>query len=329
MSVESRQNARNLREYNKFIDELIGGCDYDFADKKTCINTHIRYMLNRTQSMFKWNGLPDTIPQRNLELIIQCNGCAAFYRYNGELYAFSGGLGGEPNVYYMPTIFTIANPALKLSVNAEIDKDCVIVPNDAMYLGLLPLFSKYATSLTENELSIMVALINSRIPALISSDNDGATKSAEKYIADIKDGKLGVIASQAFFDGIKTQPYGATSNSNTITNLIESQQYIRATWFNDLGLNANYNMKRESINSGESQLNDDALLPLIDNMLECRQIAVEKINSMFGTSISVDLASAWKDNEIELENAQQEAENSDNRKDNEGGADNELSETVE
>ena len=328
MSVETRRTARSLREYNNFIDELIGGCDYDFADKKICINTHIRYMLNRTQSMFKWSGLPDTIPQRNLELIIQCNGCAAFYKYNGELYAFSGGLGGEPNPYYMPTIFTIANPALKLTVNAEIDKDCIIVPNDAMYLGLLPLFSKYATSLTENELSIMVALINSRIPALISSDNDGATKSAEKYIADIKDGKLGVIASQAFFDGIKTQPYGATSNTNTITNLIESQQYIRATWFNDLGLNANYNMKRESINSGESQLNDDALLPLVDNMLECRQVAVEKINAMFGTSITVNFASAWEDNEIELENAQKQSENSDNRKD-ERGENGELLEKTE
>lgn len=314
MSVETRHAARNLREYNKFIDELIGGYDYDFADKKTCINTHMRYMLNRTQSMFKWNGLPDSIPQRNLELIIQCNGCAALYKYNGELYAFSGGLGGEPNPYYMPTIFTIANPALKLTVNAEIDKDCIIVPNDAMYMGLLPLFSKYATSLTENELSIMVALINSRIPALISSDNDGATKSAEKYISDIKEGKLGVIASQAFFEGVKTQPYGATANTNIITNLIESQQYLRATWFNDLGLNANYNMKRESINSGESQLNDDVLLPLIDNMLECRKQAVEKVNKMFSTSISVDLASAWKDNQIELENAQREAENSDNRK---------------
>lgn len=327
MSVETRQAARNLREYNRFIDELIGGCDYDFSDKKNCINTHIRYMLNRTQSMFKWSGLPDTIPQRNLELMIQSNGCVAFYKYNGELYAFTGGLGGEPNPYYMPTIFTISNPALKLTVNAKIDKDCIIVPNDAMYMGLLPLFAKYATALSENELSIMVALINSRIPALISSDNDGATKSAEKYIADIKDGKLGVIASQAFFDGIKTQPYGATANTNIITNLIESEQYLRATWFNDLGLNANYNMKRESINSGESQLNDDALLPLIDNMLECRKKAVEKINAMFETSISVDLASAWKDNEIELENAQQETENSDNRKDDEGGENDEMPET--
>ena len=62
-------------------------------------------------------------------------------------------------------------------------------------------------------------------------------------------------------------------------------------------------------------------------MLECRKIAVEKINAMFETSISVDLASAWKDNEIELENAQQETENSDNRKDDEGGENDEMPET--
>ena len=109
--------------------------------------------------------------------------------------------------------------------------------------------------------------------------------------------------------------------------MIESEQYIKASWYNDLGLNANYNMKRESINSGESQLNDDALLPLIDDMLQCRKNAIEKINSMFDTSISVSLASAWEDNQIELENAQ-ENENSDNRKD-EGGEENEVSEKAE
>ena len=30
----------------------------------------------------------------------------------------------------------------------------------------------------------------------------------------------------------------------------EYQQYLKASWMNDLGLSANYNMKREAINSG-------------------------------------------------------------------------------
>ena len=68
-------------------------------------------------------------------------------------------------------------------------------------------------------------------------------------------------------------------------------------------------MKRESINSGESQLNNDALYPLIDDMLNSRKQAVDKVNKMFNTDISVELSSSWKDNKIELELCQQNLEN--------------------
>ena len=82
--------------------------------------------------------------------------------------------------------------------------------------------------------------------------------------------------------------------------MIELNQYQKASFWNDIGLNANYNMKRESINSGESQLNDDALLPLIDNLLRERSEGCDRVNAMYGTSISVSLASAWEDNEQEI-----------------------------
>lgn len=301
------ENCRALRDYNKFVDAMFGGShEYNFADKGMCISNNTRYMLARTQSMFKWSGLPDTIPARDLELLLQCRGFAGFYKTKQGLYAFAGGLGGEPNPYYMPTILTISNPALKLSVNAQIGVDCVVMPNDSLYMGLIPLCNRYSTEMSEAEISMLVALINSRIPALIGSDNDNTTKSAIKYLEDIKQGKLGIIANKQFFDGIKTQPYGNTSNTNVLTNIIELIQYIKASWYNELGLNANYNMKRESINSGESQLNNDALLPFVDDMLKQRKEGAEKVNAMFGTSISVSFASSWEDNQQEL-NAEQEA----------------------
>ena len=58
-------------------------------------------------------------------------------------------------------------------------------------------------------------------------------------------------------------------------------------------------MKREAINSAESRLNDDILHPTIDVMLQCRKKAVEKINKMFGTNITVELNSVWEQNKIE------------------------------
>ena len=297
------------RRFENYIESIFPGCyTYDFTDKKHGINQHVKYMLNRTQSMFRWKGLPESIPERILELYLQINGNACFYRYNDTLYVFVGGLGGEPDVYYMPTIYTIANPALKLSKTLKIDSDCVVIPNDSFYMGLIPMFEKYGTEMTETELSIDIATVNSRIVDLIGAPDDRTRESALKYLEDVRDGKQGVIAETRFLDGIKAQPYGNTGNSNTITNLIELLQYQKASWFNELGLNANYNMKRESLNSTESQLNNDALLPLVDNMLNMRRIGAEKVNAMFGTNITVELASSWEDNQKELDAIQDELE---------------------
>ncbi len=277
---------------------------YDFRDKPNARNLHLMYMFNRTQSMFRYSGLPDTIPQRILELYLQFNGHCVFYEYNNNLYIFTGGLGGKPDVYYQPTIYTIANPALNISRNLEIDTDCVLIKNDSNYLGLYPLFNRYATLLVENELSILLAQINTRIISHISANDDTTAKSAEKYLCDIEAGKQGVISEESLMQSLRVSTNGQ-GNNQSIQNLIELEQYLKAGWYNDIGLNANYNMKRESLNSNESQLNDDMLLPLIDDMINTRHESLEKVNQKYGLNITVDFSSSWKDNQIEIENAQE------------------------
>lgn len=292
-----------VRNFDRYVYGLLaGGCDYNPKDKDRCIRQHIAYMLNRTQTMFRWSGLPDSVPVRSLELFLQTNGNVCWYHYQDRLWVLTGGLGGEPDPYYMPTIYTVANPALKLSANLRIDEDCVVMPNDSLYLGLLPLYSRYAAGLTENELSMRMAMINLRIVDLMSATDDRTRESALEYLRKVEDGDLGVIADPKFLEGVKAQPYGNTAN-NTLTSLIECEQYLKAGWYNEIGLNANYNMKRESLNTSESQMNNDALLPLVDDMLACRRRAAEKVNAMFGTGITVDLDSSWEDNiqEIALE----------------------------
>ena len=322
-------SVKDLREWNRFVGAMFSDQSemYDFTDKNAAAFQHELYMINRLQSMFKWSGLPDSIPPRILELYLQLNGNVAFTRYDGELYIFMGGLGGEPDVYYRPTIYTVANPALNFSRELKIDADCIIMRNDSLMLGMRPLNRRYSAMLTEAELSMRTALINSRIISLITAENDRAKSAADKYIEDICAGKLGVIGSPALLDAIKTQPFSTASNTNMITNLIEAEQYYKASWFNEIGLNANYNMKRESINAGESQLNNDALLPLIDDMLNNRKDGAEKVNAMFGTNISVSFASSWEDNIEEIE-AEQKAI-SDQSENEEVGANDELSKDID
>ena len=69
-------------------------------------------------------------------------------------------------------------------------------------------------------------------------------------------------------------------------------------------------MKREYQSEEELQANTDVLLPLVDNMLECRKLAIEAVNKKYGTSISVDKNSSWenKQQERDVEQETKEAE---------------------
>lgn len=265
----------------------------DLTDKEQGVKLYVTMALCRTQSMFTYLNLPDTIPQRSLELYIQTGGSCCVAKHGEELYAFFGTMGGEPNEYFMPTKYIVANPYLNFSKEYTIHEDCVVIPNDAMYMGLMPIFRRYATQLVENDITMFVADVNSRIASLLTGNTDRDIASAEEYIKKIYQGKLGIAMSTPFMEGLKSQPYGE-HNSKLLTDLIELQQYYKASMFNDIGLNANYNMKRETIVSAEIELNADALFPFVDNMFYCRRLAVEEINKMFGTDIEVHLNSSWE-----------------------------------
>lgn len=300
-------SKNDSRLYSYYFDRF-GLTLYNFNDKERCQRNYVTYMLNRMQRLFEYQGLPDTIPQRMLEMMLQINGFACFAKHEGKLYAFWGGLGGKPDEYYRPTTCVVSNPALNFSDTFEIGKDCVIVRNDSFLYGLIPLFSRYATAMVENDISFRMASINTRIEALLSAPDDATKKAAEKYLEDVEKGKLGVIAENAFLDGIKAQEVGRTMR--TFTDLIEYQQYLKASWFNEIGLNANYNMKREKLSTTESQMNNDALLPLVEDMLENRRKCLEEVNAMFGTDISVEFASSWEKliEEMEAESNQLDGE---------------------
>ena len=261
-------------------------------DKDTAVTEFIANTLAKTQSMFVYEGLPDSIPQKELERLLQTTGNAFVTSVDGVLYALSGGKGGEPDVYGRATLYTVANPALKLNKTYDIQKDGVLIENDSNGESLLPLIGRYAVLHTDGLISLNTASILTRITMLISASDDKTKQSAEEFLRKIQDGDFSIIGENAFFKGVNMQT-APTTNSVYITQLIELIQYYKASMYNELGLNANYNMKRERLNLGEVSMNVDVLLPYVDNMLKERQDAVEKINEMFDTEISVKLSSSW------------------------------------
>lgn len=284
-------------------------CKYDQdkpLPKDLVFNSYIKYYLARCQSMFKYDGLPDTIPAKWLEHYLFTNGQCVFIKNGEDLIVTTGGMGGDPDIYYIPTKYIVSNPYVKEEARKTytIGQDCVLIRNDTYSQGLIPLLTRYCSQLTENDLTMQTADILSRAMLTITATDTQSKESVEKWLCDLRKGKLSAIGELPSMVGNQDRSVNITpfrEVSNTITNLIEYHQYLKASLYNELGLNANYNMKRESINSNESQLNDDMLHPLIDDMLTRRREALEEVNKMFGTNITVDFNSAWLTNEKEEE----------------------------
>lgn len=261
-------------------------------NKDTAVMAFIENTLAKTQAMFVYEDLPDTVPAEELERLLQTDGNAFFAEVNGDLYALQGAAGGEPDPYNRPTIYTVANPALKLNKSYKIGVDGVFIKNDTNGNSLLPIIGKFAVLYTDGIISLNTASILTRITMLISASDDKTKQSADEFLKKILDGDFSVIGENAFFKGVNMQT-AATSNTQYITQLVELVQYYKANMLNELGLNANYNMKRERLNTGEVAMNVDVLLPYVDNMLHERQKALKKVNEMFGTEITVRLGSSW------------------------------------
>ena len=170
--------------------------------------------------------------------------------------------------------------------NLKLEKIVFAHVNDKYGVGLMPMFTKYGAMLNENEISMNMLAICYRIDNLISADNDRSFESAKQYLDDIISGQFGVISSDEFFDGIRNDK--TTGSAKSIKDLIEYEQYIKASWYNEIGLNSNYNMKRERIVASESEMNDDALIPLVDNMLEWRLKLRDDMKEMYGDKYDLD-----------------------------------------
>ena len=262
------------------------------TDKHKLLKQFKSNQLNKSLTMFEWSNLPDTIPQVELEKMLQINGYAVIAEYQGKLYAFQAGFSGQ-DPYNQPTKAIVNNPALKNNTTYTIGEDCIVIKNDDMKQGLNGIYEYYGQRLIENQITMLMTDYNLRMPFTISSSDDQTTQSAKMYLKKIIDGSLGVIGEQKLFKALSVTPTNSKQTA-TFADLYGYQQFIIAQLNNTIGLATNNNMKRERLTTNEIEVNKNASYPLVDNMLKNRQQAVDSINKMFDVDISVEYSSIWR-----------------------------------
>lgn len=287
-------------------------------DKDIYLRHFINDMLCRCYSMFEYKKLPKTIKKQDIEKYLLINGHCIFTKEKDNFYIFNGDFTGLENVYHRLHKYLVINVALNLNKEYETENnnDCVLIQNDSECQGFLHLFSKYGIMLNDCEISLNMLSILSRIPYLITSSDEKTKNNADLFLNKIKNGDFSIIADNAFLESIKSIPLNNTTN-NQINNLMELTQYTKASAFNSIGLNANWNSKRERLNQSEISLNEDSLTPLIENMLYSRKQAIESINEKYELNIEVDLSNVWKQKEQEIKTSIADLEDKENNNDSE------------
>ena len=115
-------------------------------------------------------------------------------------------------------------------------------------------------------------------------------RTAELVLKQMYQGKPYKVLSQDLVDKINVNPVAASGGANqAIMNLIEAHQYILAQFFSEIGIVANFNMKRERLNTAEVEMNTGSLDINVQSMIGQLKKDIEKANKLLETSINVEL----------------------------------------
>lgn len=265
----------------------------DFNFKGICnveqqYNYYFQYLLGKLNSIFKWEGLPDTVDENFLNSTLFLNGMVAWFKDGDNVYALNCAWGGKPDEYYVPEDVVIANPILGGKVLKR-DKEAVVMLNGSTdqyaTLGLRPLLEQYATLLADNLVSINCAQINSRVQAMAVADSPNIKNSAEAALKRLYDGKPYTVIEQDLLDKITINPLNQSRGQ--ITELIDLHNYILANFYKSVGIMDNEVNKKERLITDEINSQENAVSFNIFDMLKQRVKAIEKINELFGTDIKV------------------------------------------
>ena len=257
---------------------------------KNKINSYISdYLLNNALSIFKYDGLPDNDKAVDLEKNLLRFGKILFAKWHDEFYIFSYSDTGKQNYLGEYTSYQVNNPYIQCN-EVFTDDNAVRIFNTDTHEPLINLMGMYSELLTESYITLNMADINSRIPFFISARDNATKASAEIFVKQILDGKQGVIAEQPLFESLKINPL--TDHEN-ISQIVELNKFFYSDYFQKIGLTNLYNNVHDRISATETEFTATSIYPYVDNMKRNRDIAVEKINSMFGLSVSVEFSSSW------------------------------------
>ena len=267
---------------------------------------HWDKLFNVLLTRFRYEGLPDNIPQGAIEGILLCNGTCGFTKYGGELWAIPGSYTGSYKGYLPEEYFGIlpeVNPK-----QGKIGDKWEVIWNNLTRTPELILW-QYASILSEIDVSEKCNVFYARDMKIPKVGSQEEKIQLEEAMKANRNGQIGIMVSnnamtaKEWIDGVKEEPLLEITDVNDIDKLQYLNQYrdnIIKRFFQIYGQKTQVTSKMAQMSPDEVHANDGISLILSDEALQCRQDGLEKVNALFGTNITVDYNRCWEDEVEEM-----------------------------
>lgn len=275
------------------------------ADFRKLYDWYFKWLAGKVMSLFV---ITDEDPSERtasidwdyFKLNLILNGQICITDFNDKLYACIGNRGGAPNEYYLPSRFIIANPILG-SKEVRIGENGVVIYNTKIdkyvWTGTGPIFAsglcdyiaQTATILTDNIISINCVQVNTRVSTFFTADSESQALEGEVTLKKMYAGCPYLILKSDILEKLNINPVNAAAASQNITELIELNNFVISSFFQNIGIRANNNMKRERLVTDEVEAQNDYLEINVLEFLAPWQDGLDEVNKMYGTSLKVHL----------------------------------------
>jgi len=244
------------------------------------------HLLERVQRLFVYKGLPETLPQKEIELPLYLKGYVGICDYKNELTAFNGTFNGVTKYIDEFTHFNCYCPIDTFT--KKINDDIIVIDNTSLRNPILPLIHHYAVMLSHTDVTLVNSLINVRDSGGVPiAPNEKTKASIEQYQNKLYNGQYGIITDLGL-QGV--QFVGTTrGGEQSIKEIYEVREKLIKSFYQAIGIKGSFEKNNNAVT--DEVTSDTSLLQInIHDMLECRKKGIEKVNNLYGTSIVVDLA---------------------------------------
>lgn len=275
---------------------------YDVSDVKANYKYWFYKLLALTIPAFTYEGLPDSLPAREIELQLQLtNHCVTFMKDGKILTAETSVF--YPDVYYQPTKFTYANPVIGGRTGNLDDADVNIIWNNCLKdtiggltvdSSLLTFIMHYARQLADLSATINIYTVNSRLTNFPIAKNDSVRASIKKFFDALALGQREIISDEdVILNSFAVEETGAKRTPDTLKDFIQCKDNILEQFFRDLGIKFRQN-KRAQMTEEEVESDDQVLLISLDDMLESRREGIKRFNDKYNLNVTVDINEKYK-----------------------------------